>query len=271
MVKDYYRILNVTKDADENQIKKAYRELAQRWHPDKQHGSEEGKQKEAEEKFKEISEAYSVLSDPEKKANYDATGDPTRRRMPFGFRTHGDPADILARHFGFNFRQPGPTHPQPMKGQSIQSPLDISLKEALFGGETTFSYEVTSGCEGCAGRGGTEFEMCSTCKGAGMYTRQEGNMLMQTTCPQCRGRGQRIKKVCEICSGQGVVGEEKTLNVKIPEGIRPGMSLRVPGKGGRGLNGGPPGDIMLIVNLQYPDLLQLTEKERNRLEELLSK
>lgn len=269
MVKDYYQILGVLRDADESQIKKSYRKLAQEWHPDTKHSLEEEKQKEAEEKFKEISEAYAVLSDPEKKINYDATGNPNQRQMPFGFRTYGDPADILARHFGF--RQQPPARPQAAKGQSVQRPLDVSLKSALFGGESTVSYDVTSGCEDCGARGGTEFEMCPDCKGSGARILRESNMVMQTTCPRCRGQGQRITKVCEKCSGQGVVSEEKTINVKIPKGIRHGMSLRIPGRGGRGFNGGPPGDILLVINLQYPDISQLDGEEKSQLEKLLTK
>ncbi len=265
--KDYYQILEVPKDADEKQLKAAYRELAQKWHPDK-HQQGSGKQEEAAEKFKEISEAYSVLSDPEKKANYDLTGDPSRRST-HGFRTHGDPFEIFRRAAGFGFRQAGPVEPQPMKGQTIQGPLEISLKEAIFGGERIFSYSTNSACETCHGEGGTEFIICSECKGSGMYVQQQANMIMQTTCGACRGQGKSIKTVCSDCNGQRVVTESKTLNVKIPQGIKHGISLRIAGKGGRGFNGGPPGDIVLVVHIQYPDLTQLNEKEKEQLEKLL--
>jgi molecular chaperone DnaJ len=270
MLKDYYQILSVPRDADENQIKKAYRRLAQEWHPDK-HNQDEEKKQEAEEKFKEISEAYAVLSDSEKKTNYDATGDPNSSGMHF--RTYGDPLEIFRQQFGFRhfgFRE-GPNRPQPTKGQSIQKRLDVSLKEALFGGERSFSYNVNSSCGTCEGRGGTEFELCSECKGAGMQTQRGPNVIMQTTCQHCRGDGQKIKTLCESCNGRGVVDESKTLNVKIPEGIRHGMTLRIPDKGGRGFQGGPPGDILLAVNLQYPDLSGLGDEEKEQLEKLLSK
>jgi len=268
MVKDYYQILEVPKDADDDQLKTAYRALAQQWHPDK-HQQDSKEQEAAAEKFKEISEAYSVLSDPEKKANYDLTGDPARGNI-HGFRTQGDPFAIFRQHFGFR-RPTGPVEPRVMKGQSIQGPLEVSLKEALFGGERSFSYTTHSACETCHGEGGTEFIICSECKGAGMVVQQQGNMIMQTTCGACRGEGKGIKTVCPDCKGQRVVEEAKTLNVKIPQGVSHGVSLRIAGKGGRGFNGGPPGDILLIIQIQYPDLGQLNEEEKGQLEQLLSK
>ncbi len=270
MVKDYYQILSVPKDANEDQIKKSYRSLAQEWHPDK-HTQDKGKQREAEEKFKEISEAYAVLSDPEQKANYDLTGDPTRGGMPSGFRMTGDPGEIFFHRFRQQFRNAGPAVPPPMKGQSLQQNLDVSLQEALFGGERTFNYSVTSSCETCEGRGGTEFKICSVCKGAGMHVRQEPNMIIQTSCEPCGGQGQAIKTICDRCQGRCVEHQEKTLHVKIPVGLRHGTTLRLAGEGGRGFNGGSPGDILLAINLNYPDISQLTEDERNQLEKLLSK
>jgi len=270
MVKDYYEILSVPRDASEDQIKKSYRSLAQQWHPDK-HAQDKGKQAEAEEKFKEISEAYAVLSEPEQKANYDLTGDPNRGGMPSGFRMTGDAADILFHHFRQQHRNMGPARPQPMKGQSVQQNVDVSLQEVLFGGERTFNYSVTSSCETCGGRGGTEFKVCSVCKGAGIHVRRGPNVIMQTTCEPCGGQGQAIKTVCDKCQARCTQTENKVLNVKIPEGIRHGTTLRIAGKGGRGFYGGPPGDILLIVNLNYPDMSKLNEDERNQLEKLLSK
>ena len=269
MAKDYYQILRVPRDADENQLKAAYRNLAHDWHPDK-HEQDSKEQEEAAEKFKEISEAYAVLSDSEKKANYDLTGDPNRENM-HGFRTHGDPFEVFIRNAGFHFRQGAPSQPQAMKGQSIQAELDISLKEALFGGEHTFSYSTNSACEGCHGEGGTEFIICSECKGSGMYVQRQGNMIIQATCGTCRGQGKAIKTICPDCNGQRIVNEAKTLNVKIPQRIRHGTSLRIAAKGGRGFNGGPPGDIILVVHIQYPDLAKLSDEEKGQLEQLLSK
>jgi molecular chaperone DnaJ len=263
MTKDYYQILEVPRDADGEHIKKAYRRLAQEWHPDK-HGQDE-KQREAEEKFKEISEAYAVLSDPEKKANYDATGDPNSAGMHF--RTYGDPFEIFKQHFGF---RNGPSPPQPIKGQSIRKDLHVSLRDVLFGGERSFSYSVTSSCESCEGRGGSDFEVCSTCKGCGVETRRQPNVIVQTTCSRCKGQGQKVKTACENCKGHGVINEDKEINVKIPEGIRHGVTLRIAGKGGRGLNGGPYGDILLTVNLQYPNFSKWSEEEKEQLEALLS-
>lgn len=269
MTKDYYEILGVARDANEGQIKKAYRSLAQEWHPDK-HSKNEDKRKEAEEKFKEISEAYSVLSDPDKKSNYDLTGDPARSGGGFGFRTTGNPADIFFHNMRRHFRNARPSTPQPMKGQSIKKELTITLKEALFGGEREVKYNVTSSCEKCEGRGGIEFENCSACNGAGMKVQREPNMLIQTTCDVCRGQGQKVKTQCLECNGQGTRYQEKTLTVKIPQRIRHGTTLRIAGKGGRGFNGGPSGDILLVANISYPDLSKLSEEERNQLEKLIS-
>ena len=267
MVKDYYEILKVPRDVSKDQLKTAYRKLAHQWHPDT-HQQDSKEQEGAAEKFKEISEAYSVLSDPEKKANYDLTGDPNRENI-HGFQTRGDPLDILSR-FGI-FRKPGHVEPRPMKGQTIQGPLEISLKETLFGGERTFSYNTNSACGECHGEGGTEFITCSQCKGSGMHVQQQGNMVMQITCGGCRGQGKSLKTTCPVCNGQRMVTESKTLNVKIPQGIKHGNSLRIAGKGGRGFNGGPAGDIILVVQVQYPDLAQLNEEEKSQLEKLLSK
>lgn len=266
-MKDYYKILEVQRDANNDQLKKSYRKLAQKWHPDK-HQQDTAKQEEAAEKFKEISEAYAVLSDSEKKSNYDLTGDPNTGSLG-GFRTTGDPFDIF-RHFG-GFRNAGPSQPQVMKGQSIQQSVEISLKKALFGGDHSFSYIVNSACSKCNGQGGLEFITCSMCKGSGMYVQKHGNMVMQTTCDSCRGQGKAIKTPCSDCNGQRIVVETKKLNIKIPPGLHNGVSLKIANKGGRGFNGGPPGDIILIAVVKYPEINLFSEEDKEELIRLLEK
>lgn len=262
MAKDYYQILGVPRDADEKSIKKAYRALAHEWHPDKNPDNLE----EAEERFKEISEAYSVLSDPEKKRNYDYTGSPEGSMG--GFKTTGTPFDIFFG--GRNPFQRPPGTPRPSRGQSLQIPLDVALKTAIFGGTHELEYSVNSGCGTCNARGGTEFELCSQCKGSGSVSQQRPGVYIQTTCSNCQGRGEKIKTACVDCSGRGIIHEEKKISLVIPAGIRHGNTLRLQGQGGAGLNGGPRGDILVVVNLVYPDLDKLDEEERSTLERLLS-
>lgn len=267
MMKDYYQILGVPREADEEQLKKAYRALAQQWHPDK-HKQDSKEQAEASEKFKEISEAYAVLSDPEKKSNYDLTGDPNQGNM-HGFRMHGDPFDLF-RAAGFGFRNTRSAGPQPAKGQSVQEVIEIPLKDALFGSEYSLSFSVMSACSKCSGKRGTEFEVCEKCHGSGFSVHKQLNMIMHTPCKNCRGEGQRIKTLCDSCNGQGAETENKVLNIQIPKGIPHGTTLRLGGRGGRGLNGGPPGDVLLGVKINYPDLDELSDEDRDTLERLLS-
>ncbi len=264
---DYYQVLGVARDADEKAIKSAYRKLATTWHPDKHQTSDEEKQKETEEKFKGISEAYTVLSDPEKKSNYDLTGDPKVGNA--GFRTTGDMFDFFKGMGGFS--NPGPRPPQAMRGQSIQYVMGITLVEALFGADKPVEYDTTSPCLTCNAKGGTEFEICPTCGGTGATAHRQQRMVMRTTCRDCRGEGEKVKKICESCKGQGTTSEHKKLTVQIPQGIHNGATLRIQGEGGRGLNGGPPGDLMIGLQVSMPDVSILTDEERKKLEELLSK
>lgn len=261
MTKDYYQVLGVERDADQDALKKAYRALAQEHHPDKNPDSTEA----AEEKFKEISEAYSVLSDPDRKRAYDMTGSP-HGAAPGGFHTTGDPFDIFRQH-AYRPRDPNP----PMKGQSIKVPLEITVADALFGAEMSLEYHLQSGCSACQGRGGTEFEMCEGCQGRGFQQTQQGGMFIQQGCDQCQAQGQSIKTPCVPCQGRGVVPEKKGINLVVPAGIQHGNSMRLAGQGGAGFNGGPPGDVIVVVQLNYPNMDQLSEDEKSKLKELLSR
>jgi molecular chaperone DnaJ len=263
MVKDYYQTLGIEKGAEDEVIKKAYRSLAHEWHPDKNPDNTE----EAEEKFKAISEAYSVLSDPKKREAYDLTGSPDG--LSGGFKTTGDPFSMF---FGGRspFGQPVQPDP-PMKGQSVQIPLEIPLAEALFGTEKSLEYHLTSGCPACAGKGGTEFEACASCDGQGFRQEQRGNMFIQQGCGSCGGKGQTVKTPCETCGGRGIVPEMKNLKMVIPAGIKHGNSMRMAGQGGAGFNGGPRGDVIITVQIEYPNLDNLDADERKQLEQLLIK
>jgi molecular chaperone DnaJ len=261
-MKDYYEILGVDKDAAQEDIKSAYRQAALKWHPDRNPNNPE-----AEEKFKEVAEAYAVLSDTEKKRNYDASGSPEGRS--FGFHATGDPFDIF-RHMGFNSNF-GPARPRPMKGQSVQEIVEISLKDALFGANVPVNYRVISACEACDGKGAEEFETCQNCNGRGGIVHQQNNMIIQQTCGKCNGTGQQPKKICNECSGRRVQEHDRRVDVSLPKGVANGMTLRLAGQGGKGFNGGPPGDVLVSVKVKYPNIDLLTEEERGMLEQLLSK
>lgn len=265
-MKDYYQILGAERAATPDDLKKAYRKLAQQWHPDKH--PDEGKN-EAEEKFKEIAEAYSVLADEEKRRNYDATGSPDGRSN-FNYQTAGDPFEIFRRMGGFNMHF-GPQQPRPMKGQNIQESVEISLRDSLFGVEIPIQFSMMSACEVCEGNGSTEFDVCDVCKGQGGITQQQGNMIMHHTCDHCRGQGRRAKSACGGCSGRGVQQLNRSLNISIPKGVANGVNLRLAGQGGRGFRGGPSGDLLLQIRVKYPDVDSLSQEERTQLEQLLSK
>jgi len=264
-MKDYYKILGVDKAADQKAIKSAYRKLATQWHPDKHQNSSEEEQSQAEEKFKEIAEAYAVLSDPNKKNNYDATGDP--KGGGFNFHTTGDPFDFI-RNFGFRQQRRSPL--QPMRGQTVQYILQLKLIEALFGTDKPIDFDVVSPCSTCNAEGATEFNICSTCEGNGMTVHRQDNMVVQTTCRDCKGQGKTIKSACVSCDGNGSISESKSIKVKIPQGAYNGATLRVQGAGGQGLNGGPPGDLMIGLRVSMPDVSALNNEEREQLEHLLS-
>ncbi len=262
-VKDYYQVLGVDRSASAADLKSTYRKLALEYHPDRNPDNPE-----AEERFKSISEAYSVLSDPEKKRMYDATGS-VEARTPFGFRTRGDPFDLFSQ-FGQR-ANPGPQIPRPLRGQNVQKTIEVPLAESLFGGEYRFEYRVSSGCDRCEGEGGTEFSVCDQCAGGGVVVQRTEHMISQTPCPLCRGRGRKVTKVCDKCTGRGLCHESKNLSVVVPVGIHNGAILRLQGQGGRGVHGGLTGDLLLQVDVVYPNIDNFTEEERTQLQQLLGK
>ncbi len=247
-MKDYYEILGVSRDASETDIKKAFRQLALKYHPDRN-----PEDKEAEEKFKEINEAYSCLSDPEKRANYDRFGTAEGIGAGFGpFETgFGDIfEDIFGDFFGtFTGRR----RPRPTKGNDLRYDLDITLMEAAFGTEKTIEIPKWESCIECHGTGSTPGRgpaTCPNCKGAGQVRFQQGFFSISKTCGKCDGRGRIITDPCKACKGQGNVKKFKSIQVKIPAGVDTGSRLRISNEGEMGLYGGPPGDLYIILNVE---------------------
>ena len=254
--RDYYEVLGVSKTATDEEIKKAYRKLAKKYHPDMNPGD-----KEAEKKFKEASEAYAVLSDKEKRSQYDQFGhaafDGTGGFGAGGFDfTGADFSDIFGDLFGGMFggsRSRGPSN-GPMKGSNIRTSVRISFLEAVFGTEKELTLNLKDPCPTCNGTGakpGTSPQMCPKCGGKGqvVFTQQSffGTVRNVQTCPDCGGTGKIIKDKCADCGGTGYITNRKTINVTIPAGIDNGQSVRIREKGEPGINGGPRGDLLVEV------------------------
>ena len=257
--RDYYEVLGVSKSASDDEIKKAYRKLAKKYHPDL--NKEEG----AAEKFKEVNEAYEVLSDANKRQAYDQfgfAGVDGQGQGFSGFSSGGfdDLNDIFSSVFGsgFGFSSSSSRRQNngPRKGQDKYMRMNISFMDACFGKTETINLSVDKECEHCHGSGAdspSDVETCSTCHGTGSVVTQQrtmfGMMQSQSVCPDCRGTGKKIKKVCGECGGRGYKTVRESVEVKIPAGIYSGQQLRVSGKGERGVNGGPNGDLYIEINV----------------------
>ena len=258
--RDYYEVLGVPKDADEAALKKAYRVLAKKYHPDANPGD-----KEAEAKFKEASEAYSVLSDPEKRKKYDQFGhaafDGGAGGAGYGgFGFYGaDMGDIFGDIFGdfFGGRSAyGRSSNGPMRGANLRTGVRITFEEAIFGCEKEIELTLKDECPKCHGTGakpGTSPITCPKCNGKGkiVYTQQSffGQVQNVQTCPDCRGTGKVVKEKCPDCYGTGYISSKKKIQVKIPAGIDNGQSIRIAGKGEPGTNGGERGDLLVEVTV----------------------
>ncbi len=257
--RDYYEVLGVERGAGEDVIKKAYRTLAKTYHPDMKPGD-----KEAEQKFKEINEAYAVLSDPEKRARYDQYGhegvDPS---MGGGFGDFGgfggfDFGDILSSFFGGAQSGGGTRRNAPQRGEDIQFRMSIPFEEAAFGAKKEITFNRIEKCKECSATGaakGTSAETCPDCKGTGSIkvTQRTALGMFQSTraCDNCRGTGKVIKTPCQNCNGKGYIKVTKKLDVTIPAGIDDGERVGLPGQGNDGRNGGPAGDLVLVITV-YP-------------------
>ncbi|MBI4756127.1 MAG: molecular chaperone DnaJ [Betaproteobacteria bacterium] len=249
--RDYYEILGLNRDASDDDIKKAYRRLAMKHHPDRNLDNPK-----AEELFKEAKEAYEVLSDNQKRAAYDQYGhagvDHSAGMGGFGAGPGGF-ADAFGDIFGDIFGTRGGARSNVYRGADLRYNLEISLEEAARGAETRIripTMEECSACHGSGARRGTEPKTCPTCGGAGQVRIQQGFFSIQQTCPKCHGTGRIIPDPCPTCHGVGRVKQHKTLLVKIPSGIDEGDRIRLAGEGEPGINGGPPGDLYVQIHIK---------------------
>jgi len=259
--RDYYEVLGVSKNASADEIKKAYRKVAMKYHPDRNPGD-----KEAEEKFKEASEAYEVLSDPEKRARYDQFGH--QAFAPGGGFSGGftggfhDPFDIFEQVFGggFNINDlfgSGSSRRRnrrgPIRGSDLRYDLEIDFEEAALGSHRTITLPVSETCPRCFGSGaepGTSRTICPTCHGTGQVTSGGGFIQFTQTCPTCGGAGETISTPCNRCGGSGSIKTRQKLKLRIPAGIESGSRQRLPGKGEAGKNGGSNGDLFIVFHVR---------------------
>jgi len=261
--RDYYEVLGVPKNASEDEIKKAYRKLAMKYHPDRNQGDAA---KEAEAKFKEAKEAYEMLSDAEKRGAYDQFGhagvDPNMRGPGGpGAEGMGGFAEAFGDIFGdiFGNQRGGGRGRQVYRGSDLSYAMEITLEEATSGKDAQIRIPSWDRCDTCSGSGakpGTSPKACGTCNGQGVVQMRQGFFSVQQTCPHCRGAGKVIPEPCTACNGQGRLKRQKTLEVKIPAGIDDGMRIRSAGNGEPGTNGGPPGDLFIEIRLKKHDIFE---------------
>jgi molecular chaperone DnaJ len=254
--RDYYEILGVGREADEGALKAAYRKLALKFHPDRNPGDAE-----AEEKFKEAAEAYSVLTDAQKRSVYDRYGHQGLQgagAAPNGFdpEVFGDFGDILGDLFGFGDMfggRSGRSRTRARRGEDVRYDLEVSLEDTIRGLSADIQVPRLERCHFCNGTGGEGKDgltQCVTCRGRGEVILQQGFLSIRQTCRTCGGRGQLVRKACSKCSGEGILRTERKLRVTIPPGVDDGTRLRLTGEGQAGANGGPPGDLFVVVQLK---------------------
>ncbi|MEQ1617399.1 MAG: molecular chaperone DnaJ [Terricaulis sp.] len=260
--RDYYEILGVPKNTDVGAIKSAFRKLAMKLHPDQNPGC-----KVSEEKFKELGEAYSVLSDPEKRAQYDRFGKAAFQNGaggPGGAGGFTDFSDLFNEIFGGGFEEMfsggrrGPRN-GPERGADLRYDIEITLEQAFRGMEREILVPRAQACEPCAGTGSegrAPLQTCATCQGAGQVRASQGMFRIVRTCPACNGRGQSIKTPCRACAGRGLTQKERTLAVKIPAGVEDGTRIRLAGEGDGGARAGPPGDLYLFLSVKPHQLFE---------------
>ena len=255
--RDYYEVLGLNRDASDEEVKKAYRKLAMKFHPDRNPDNPK-----AEEQFKEAKEAYEILSDGEKRSAYDQFGhagvDP-QAGAGAGFGGMGGFADAFGDIFGDIFGGGRGGRSNVYRGADLRYNLEVSLEEAARGSETRIRIPTMEECGPCKGTGakpGTQPKVCPTCGGAGQVRMQQGFFSIQQTCPKCHGTGRIIPEPCTTCHGAGRVKQHKTLSVKIPSGIDDGDRIRLAGEGEHGVNGGPPGDLYVQIHLKQHPVFQ---------------
>src|SRR5579859_3234510 len=255
--RDYYEVLEIQKGAGEEEIKKAYRKMAVKYHPDKNPGD-----KTAEEKFKELGEAYEVLSDPQKRAAYDQYGHAAFDRRSGGFgRTGGfhDPFEVFREVFGggsifedlFGSARHDPSQPQ--RGEDLRYDLELTFEEAAHGTEKEITVTKPEKCEQCQGTGaeaGSRAKTCPTCGGRGQVISSRGIFSIAQTCPHCQGAGRVIERPCKVCRGEGRHDRTTKITLRIPAGVDTNSRLRSAGNGEAGWRGGPPGDLYVVLHVK---------------------
>ncbi|MEQ6389387.1 molecular chaperone DnaJ [Bacillaceae bacterium S4-13-58] len=257
--RDYYEVLGVSKDASKDEIKKAYRKLARKYHPDV------NKDQDAPEKFKEAKEAYEVLSDEQKRTQYDQFGHAGPQNQGFGgfggAEDFGGFGDIFDMFFGGGGRQRDPNAPR--KGADLQYTMTLSFEEGIFGKETDIQIPKEETCETCDGSGakpGTHPETCSHCNGTGQMNVEQntpfGRIVNRRVCQHCQGKGKIIKEKCRTCGGEGKVQKQKKIHISIPAGIDEGQQIRVSGQGEPGVNGGPSGDLYVVIHIHNHEFFE---------------
>lgn len=268
--RDYYEVLGVGRQADADELKRSYRKLAIQFHPDKNPGD-----KKAEEKFKELSEAYEVLSDPKKRQMYDQFGHAANAGGPGGFGGGGGFegfgggatindifGDIFGDLFGQQQRGRGGRRSTGRPGADLKTSLDITFEESAFGGEKVITIPRSVRCDTCTGSGakpGTQPETCQQCGGRGEVSFQQGFFAISRPCPRCSGAGQTIPNPCATCQGTGSVKKRNQIAVKIPAGVDTGQRLKLTGEGEAGERGGPPGDLYVVINVLTHDFFTRDE------------
>jgi molecular chaperone DnaJ len=248
--RDYYKVLDVARTATEAEIKKAYRRLAMKFHPDRNPNDHE-----AEDKFKEAKEAYEVLTDAQKRSIYDQYGHEGlhARSGGGGFSSADAFSDIFGDVFGDIFGGGRRGGRQVFRGADLRYDLELDLEQAVFGHTATIDFATLAECEPCNGSGaapGSKTVTCETCGGIGQVRMQQGFFAVQQPCPRCKGRGQVISQPCDSCLGQGRLRKKKTLSVKAPAGVDTGDRIRLAGEGEAGRNGGPPGDLYVEIRVR---------------------
>lgn len=260
--KDFYKVLGVERGASDEEIKKAFRSLAMKYHPDRNKDD-----KDSEAKFKEINEAYDVLKDPQKKAAYDRFGSQAFEGGMGGFRPGGGAggpgfeagfgsafSDIFEDMFGeFMGGRGGGRTGGPQRGNDVQYTMEITMEEAYAGKESTIKVPLSESCDKCSGSGakqGTGTENCTTCNGQGRVRMQQGFFTIERACPTCHGEGAIIRDPCDKCGGAGRIRKEKTLRVKIPPGVENGRRIRLGGEGEAGVRSGPSGDLYVLLAIK---------------------
>jgi len=260
-MRDYYEVLGVDRGCDEPALKSAFRKAAMEHHPDRNGGCED-----AEGRFKEINEAYSILSDPQKRAAYDRFGHAGVNGQGgggpggAGFGDINDIfGDVFGQAFGDMFGGGRTRNPGPQRGGDLRYDLEIDLAQAYAGADVEIKFPVTFTCETCEGSGakaGTSPTTCGTCNGQGRVRAQQGFFAVERTCPRCNGQGRIVLDPCRDCRGHGMLRKERTLNVAIPAGVDDGSRIRLSGEGEAGARGGPKGDLYIFVSVRGHDLFE---------------